>query len=68
MRRVLYIMHAGMAERSIAPDCKSGAVMATQVRILLPAKLLFRDGKERQVLWETISRPTVSRWFGGVVL
>ncbi len=28
---------AGLAERSIAPDCKSGALVATEVQILHPA-------------------------------
>ena len=29
-----YQVHAPVAERSIAPDCKSGALTATEVRIL----------------------------------
>lgn len=31
----------GMAERSIAPDCKSGALRATEVQILLPGFLKY---------------------------
>lgn len=43
----IHMIKAGLAERSIAPDCKSGALVATVVRIHHPApnfsKLRQRD-------------------------